>query len=334
VETIQAFILAAGYGERLRPITDFIPKPLLPILGKPVIELVFDRLSQIPVKSFGINLHHKSEMLMQWAASSPHAGEIELFNEMAILGTGGALSNARAFLGRSTFIVHNSDIFSDISLERLVEEHFSSGNFVTLAVHDYEKFNNLLIGSAGILRDVGKSVTGGDSRLCKMAFTGIAVYSPEFLGLLPEGNSSVVDAWLMALSSGRKIGTVDFSGCSWSDIGTPASYASAVFEALQRDGETLYVHPSADCGNAQIEGKAVFEAGSAAGPGACLKNCIVLPAVQLPAGSRLEDAIAVADYTISFKASQHIAHDRFSENMIHKFFQKPSKELKSELIGT
>jgi NDP-sugar pyrophosphorylase family protein len=257
VETIQAFILAAGYGERLRPITDFIPKPLLPILGKPVIELVLDRLSQIPVKSFGINLHHKSEMLMQWVASSPYAGKIELFPEKAILGTGGGLSNAREFLGRSPFIVHNADILSDISLERLVEEHFSSGNLVTLAVHDYEKFNNLLIDSRNL--KMWGSLEYRGPRLCKMAFTGIAVYSTDFLGFLPEGNSSVVDAWLKARSSGRKIGTVDFSGCSWSDIGTPASYASAVFEALKRNGETLYVHPSADCGNAQIEGKAVFE---------------------------------------------------------------------------
>jgi len=209
-----------------------------------------------------------------------------------------------------------------------------SGNIVTLAVHDCEKFNNLLIDSAGILRTVGKSEIAGDPRLCKIAFTGIAVYSPEFLGFLPEGNSSVVDAWLKALSSGRSIGTVDFSGCSWSDIGTPSSYASTVFEALKKDGETLYVHHSAECGDALIEGKAVFEAGSVVRPGTCLKNCIVLPGVQLPAGSRLENAIAGADYIISFETSNCVAHDRFSDNILHKFFQKPLRELKSELIGT
>jgi NDP-sugar pyrophosphorylase family protein len=334
VETIQAFILAAGYGERLRPITDHIPKPLLPILGRPVIEIVLERLSRLPVASYGINIHHKAEMLMQWAASSPYAGKMELFQEKAILGTGGGLSNAREFLGRSPFIVHNADILSDVSLERLVEEHFSSGNLVTLAVHDYEKFNNLWIDSSGILRNVGKSEAAVDPRLCKMAFTGIAVYSTDFLGFLPEGNSSVVVAWLKALSSGRKIGTVDFSGCSWNDIGTPASYASAVFEALHKDGETLYVHPSAECGNARIEGKAVVESGCVVGPGTCLKNCIVLPGVQLPAGSRLEDAIAVGGHTISFETSNYVARALFSDNILHKFFQKPSNELKSELIGT
>ncbi|MDH4232597.1 MAG: phosphotransferase [Nitrospirota bacterium] len=334
METIRAFILAAGYGERLRPITDHIPKPLLPILGRPVIEMVLERLSSLPVDAFGINIHHKSEMLTQWAVSSPYAEGIELFHEKTILGTGGALSNARGFLSKSAFIVHNADILSDISLERLAEEHLTSGNVATLAVHNYEKFNNLWIDNAGILRNVGKPEPVGSSRLCKIAFTGIAVYSPEFLGFLPEGNSSVVDAWLKAMASGRKIGTVDFSGCSWSDIGTPASYASAVFEALQKDGETLYVHPSADCVNIQVEGHAVLEQASAAGSGTYLKNCVILPHTHLPAASRLEDAIAGPDYVKRIEFTHQCAHVHFSENMLHRFFQKPSKELKSELIGT
>ena len=157
MKTIRAFILAAGYGERLRPITDHIPKPLLPILGRPVIEIVLERLAMLPVDSFGINIHHKPEMLMQWAYASQYADKIELFHEKAILGTGGALRNASEFLGSSAFIVHNADILSDISLETLVEEHFLSGNTVTLAVHDYEKYNNLWIDIAGNLRNVGNA---------------------------------------------------------------------------------------------------------------------------------------------------------------------------------
>ena len=251
---MHAFILAAGYGERLRPITDHIPKPLLPIMGKPVIELVLEKISRLPIDFFGINIHHKPEMLTQWAAASQYTEKIELFHEKTILGTGGALRNAAKFLGNAAFIVHNADILSDISLETLVEEHFSSGNTVTLAVHDHEKFNNLWIDSSGMLKKVGKGGREPSAGLCKIAFTGIAIYSPDFLDLLPEGNSSVVDAWLMALASGRKIGTVNFSGCSWTDIGTPDAYASAVFEALEKSGETIYVHASADCSKAEIEG--------------------------------------------------------------------------------
>ncbi|MBS1115006.1 MAG: hypothetical protein H6Q94_735, partial [Nitrospirae bacterium] len=267
MKKLQALILAAGYGERLRPITDHIPKPLLPVLGKPVIEIVLEKIVSLPVDSIGINTHHKSEMLIQWLDSSPYSGEIKLFHEKAILGTGGAIKNAAEFLAGSAFIVHNSDILSDINLQILVEGHFSSGSTVTLAVHDYEKFNNIWVDSSGVLKHIEKSGAEQQAMLCKMAFTGIAVYSPDFLDFLPEGNSSVVDAWMRALASGKKIGTVDFSGCSWSDIGTPAAYFSAVREALEKSGETIYVHSSANCSKAEIEGIAAFEKGCVIGSG-------------------------------------------------------------------
>jgi NDP-sugar pyrophosphorylase family protein/aminoglycoside/choline kinase family phosphotransferase len=335
VKTIHAFILAAGYGERLRPITDHIPKPLLPIMGKPVIELVLERITRLPVDSFGINIHHKPEMLIQWAGASQYADKIELFQEKAILGTGGALRNAAKFLGSSAFILHNADILSDISLETLVEKHFSSGNTVTLAVHDHEKFNNLWIDSSGILRNVGRGGRESTAGLCKIAFTGIALYSPDFLDLLPEGNSSVVDAWLMALASGRKIGTVDFSGCSWTDIGTPAAYASAVFEALEKSGETIYAHASADCSKAEIEGFADFESGCVIGSGTYLKNCIVLPEARITDGSSIEDALVGPDYVIRLEKEKRAAAPVYlSEDMGERFFRGSSKVREFRLIGT
>jgi NDP-sugar pyrophosphorylase family protein/aminoglycoside/choline kinase family phosphotransferase len=333
VEKINAFILAAGYGERLRPITDYIPKPLLPVLGKPVIEFVLERISGLPADTIGINTHHKPEMLMQWLNSSQHADKIELFYEKEILGTGGALKNAEAFLSSSSFIVHNADILSDINLGRLVEEHFSSGNTVTLAVHDYEKFNNIWVDSAGIFKNTGKSGAGLTDGLCKVAFTGIAVYSRDFLDFLPQGNSSVVDAWLIAEASGKKIGTVDFSGCFWTDIGTPDAYAAAVFEALEKSGETIYVHSSSDCSNAEIQGCAVFESGCRIKSGTYLKNCILLPGADLPAGSVIEDAVVGPDYIIRLSKAKGERAD-VSSDMIERFFKRPLKALESRLIGT
>jgi NDP-sugar pyrophosphorylase family protein/aminoglycoside/choline kinase family phosphotransferase len=333
LKTIRAFILAAGYGERLRPMTDHIPKPLLPIVGRPIIEIVIERLAMLPVGSLGINIHHKPEMLMQWTYASQFADKIELFHEKVILGTGGALKNASEFLGSSAFIVHNADILSDISLEMLVEEHFLSGNIVTLAVHDHEKFNNLWTDIAGNLRNVGNAGIA-QSGLCKVAFTGIAVYSPEFLDFLPEGNSSVVDAWLKALASGRKIGTVDFSGCSWTDIGTPAYYANAVFDALRKTGETIYVHASADCGKAEIGGHAAIEQGCVIGAGAYLKNCVVLPGARIANGSSIEDALVGPDYVIRLEKEKGATPPGCSLDMAARFFRRPLIDLGATLVGT
>jgi NDP-sugar pyrophosphorylase family protein/aminoglycoside/choline kinase family phosphotransferase len=297
VKEIKALILAAGLGERLRPITDHLPKPLLPILGKPVIERVVERVSALPVKRIGINLHHKPQMIRDWAEASGYAGEIDFFHEEAILGTGGAIKNAESFLQGAAFIVHNSDILSNVSLETLIDRHFSQGNAVTLAVHGYHKFNNVWLDEQGELRFVGKK-DDGEKGLRNVSFTGIAVYSPGFLGLLPPGNSSVVDAWLRAASSGLKVGTVDFTGCRWDDIGTPKAFSSHVFNALKEEGETIFVDPSAYCSGARLGANAVIERGSILDEGVSLRNCILLPGARAGKDEQIENAIVGPDYRI------------------------------------
>jgi NDP-sugar pyrophosphorylase family protein len=286
------FILAAGLGERLRPITDQMPKPLLPVLGKPALQYVIDNVSSLPFSKIGINLHHKKEAIEEWVSKSPLNEKIELFHEETILGTGGALKNAEDLLGERTFLVHNSDILSDINLEELLEHHFSSGNLVTLAVHDCPEFNSLVVDEKGFLKDIEKIRESPLQDEKRSAFTGIAVYEPEFLKYLPAGTSSVVAAWLEAIRAGDKIGTLNVSGCYWSDIGTPSAYASAVFYALKTDGESIYIHPSiGKCENVDFRGYVVIERECVLDSGAMLKNCIMLPGSSAGAVPLLENCI-------------------------------------------
>lgn len=277
-ENINCFIPAAGFGERLRPITEHIPKPLVPMLGKPVLQRIIEKISAFSSGNIGINLHYKKETIEEWVKRSSFSERTVLFPEDPVLGTGGALKNAEAFLGSGTFLVHNSDIISDINIKDLLEFHKSSKNLVTLAVHDYPDFNNVAVSSDGILRGVGKKYVLKPGTERWMAFTGIAVYSPEFLNFLPEGISSVVDGWLKAADAGHSIGAFDTSGCYWSDIGTPVSYASTVLHLLHAQGESVYIHPSSTgCGDASLDGYLVIERGSKIDQGMSLRNCILLP---------------------------------------------------------
>ena len=285
---LSVFILAAGLGERLRPITNHIPKPLLPVLGKPVLESVLEKVSALPVAGIGVNLHYKKELIEQWIKQSVFSDRVTLFPEEPILGTGGALKNAEGFLRDSAFLVHNADILSDIDLEKLIAFHNASGNLATLAVHNFPEFNNLVIDENGCLTEIGAMCS-----LCRapgtqlLAFTGIAVYAPSFLKVLPEGASSVVHAWTEAISSGQRIGTYDVTGCSWTDIGTPASYAKAVINELKNNGETVYIHPSVDsCRNVEMDGYTVIEKGSKLSKGVSLRNCIVLPGTEIETENR------------------------------------------------
>jgi len=309
-KAINVFILAAGFGERLQPVTSHIPKPLIPILGKPVLLSVLERISSLTLNKIGINLHHKKEMVQDWVKQCPFEGKITLFPEEQALGTGGALKNAERFLSESAFLVHNSDILSDIELQKLLEYHFSSGNIVTLAVHDHPKFNNVFIDNKGFLQDVGTVLKPAHISCQRTAFTGIAVYESGFLGFLPDGQCSVVEAWLKAVKSGHSIGTYDVTGCYWSDIGTPDAYARAVFDALKRDGETLYIHPSVkDCGNTEMRGYVVMEEGCDAEvlhANPLLRNCILLPGCRAGAmrvqphrgGPALENCIVGPDFKV------------------------------------
>src|SRR4030043_316708 len=293
--SLSIFILAAGFGERLRPITDHFPKPLLPILGTPILQSILEKVSTLPTHTIGINLYHKKELIETWIRQSAFNKKVELFPEDSMLGTGGALKNADAFLKNNLFLVHNSDIVSDINLEKLLNFHLSSDNLVTLAAHDYPKFNTLIVDKEGYLIDIKKTPPhptpppstppspggrgqggGGVNKL--LAFTGIAVYSPEFLKFLPSGFSSVIDAWLKVIESGHKIGIFDVTGCYWSDIGTPASYASTIINELRQNGEYVYIHPSIEiCRHVELDGYVVAEEGTSLDKGVSLRNCILLP---------------------------------------------------------
>jgi len=291
---LSVFILAAGLGERLRPITAYIPKPLLPILGKPVLEYILEKVSALPITAIGINLHYKKEAVEKWVRNSQFGERVVLFPEDPVLGTGGALKNAEGFLKKNIFLVHNADIVSDIDLENLIAFHISSGNLATLAVHDYPEFNRLIL-KGGFLNgalghpkpfasvnptEYAKGLPEGSQKI--LAFTGIAVYRPEFLQFLPEGNSSVVDAWFRAISAGYKIGTLDVTGCSWTDTGRPASYTKAVFEELKNIGETVYIHPSVQgCDNIEMDGYVIIEDASIVHDKLSLRNCIVLPGTEI-----------------------------------------------------
>jgi len=302
---INIFLPAAGLGERLRPITNHLPKPLLPVLGKPLIDIILERLTAVCDGRIGINLHYKPELLRSWARASVHADRIRFFPEDPILGTGGALKNAEEFLSTGHFLVHNSDILLDIDFEQLIDTHLASGNIATLATHKHPKYSNVVVDEHDLLLDVENP---GDSRpdpntiAKKVAYTGIAVYSPNILKFLPPGISHMTVAWIAAAKAGHRVQALDVTGTYWNDIGTPASYAAGVLDALRENGETVYLSPAAECGKIGIDGYIVIESGSEVRDGARLRNCIVMADARV--SGRHENRIIGPDYAIDLKETE------------------------------
>lgn len=296
---LNIFIPAAGLGERLRPITDHIPKPLLPVLGTPAISSVLEKVLRLPAENLCINLHWKSDVIEDWLRQSGYLDKAALFHEKSILGTGGALKNAEAVLSTGTFLVHNSDIISDIDLEVLLDTHRASGHIATLAIHDSPAFNCLSISDDGLLMGPGPALAEERFRTSLKAFTGIAMYEPEFLDFLPQGVSSVVSAWFRAIDEGMIVGTCDISGTYWADTGTPSSYAAAVFRRLKEEGETIYIHSSVEeCSKIEMFGNVVIEKGSMIINATTLNNCIILPGGMVKGGKQYNNCIVGQEFTI------------------------------------
>jgi NDP-sugar pyrophosphorylase family protein/thiamine kinase-like enzyme len=337
VKKIRAFILAAGLGERLRPISDHIPKPLLPILGKSALERILDRISSLQVERIGINLHHKSHDVTTWIEQSRYSERIKLFQEHTLLGTGGALKNAAALLGQSVFLVHNADIISNIPLELLIEKHLREENAVTLAVHEYPRHKSLWIDTDGNVKYIGTQLSGHHRQLRHVSFTGIAVYSPLFLGLLPHGVSSVVNYWQKAIALHHSVGTMDCTGCEWSDIGTPGSYAATVFQFLEKSGSSLYVHPSAECDTVVFEGYAVIEEGVHLTGRTMIKDSILLSGFKANADATLEKVIAGPEYEVDIELPYIMLNnqsDILSSRIVSEFITSSSDKTVIRLVGS
>lgn len=291
---MNVFILAAGLGERLRPITLQLPKPLLPILGKPILEFVLESVCAVNPSNIAINLHYKADMIMQWLQGAMTDRKIITYYEHNLLGTGGALKNARDILAsEESFIVYNADVFCEYPLKNLIKAHDSLRYIATLLVVDYPPVNTLYVSNDGLLQlqDRHPSV--------RRTFTGIALYSSRFLDYLPNGYSSVVDGWRRAIEEGHRINTLDITDSYWSDIGSFNSYADTVFHYLTKDGEQVYIDNTfEDCPLVNYGSFVVIEEGCGVALPIGLKNTIVMPKTQIEEQLDFSDVIIGNGYLI------------------------------------
>lgn len=227
-----AFVLGAGLGTRLRPLTNELPKPLLPVAGRPMIESCFSQLRRAGVRRIIVNTHWKPEA---YARAYPENRwrdvELVFVHEPVLLETGGGLENIVSLLrpDDAHLWVYNGDIFAAPDLEKLWADHAASGAEATLLLRDS---GNVRVDTAGAILDLrGRlGVTDGEAK----QFSGISLVArPFFRHLRPGVVESLVEGWLRALvekpGSVRGVTDDDFR---WADLGTLAEY-----EAIRRDAE-------------------------------------------------------------------------------------------------
>ncbi|MGA9573563.1 MAG: nucleotidyltransferase family protein [Lysobacterales bacterium] len=207
---MRAMILAAGRGERLRPLTDTTPKPLLQAGGKPLIEHHLEGLATAGFREVVINLSHLGDTLRQTLGSGSNWGlHIHYSSEPpGALGTGGGIKQALGLLGESPFAVINGDVFSTYPLARLRSIKCDYAHLVLVPNPAHNPAGDFSLEGGYVIAD-------GQAR---HTFSGISVYHPRFFESADDGNFSVVPLLQAAMTKHRVTGEI-YTG-HWHDVGT------------------------------------------------------------------------------------------------------------------
>jgi mannose-1-phosphate guanylyltransferase len=331
----RAMVLAAGLGTRLRPLTDRLAKPLLPILGRPLLGTILDRLIAAGAGAIAVNTHHRAEDVRELVTGSEHAPRVTLFHEPEILGTGGGPANARGLLAEGDrFLLHNGDVLCDADLGALIADHRASGAAGTLLLTDWPEVNTVVTDPEGRVLRIGRGGAPPAIEVRRLTYTGIAVFERGFLDYVPEGPSSLVDALRRAMA--EQPGSVrGFApgGFLWSDLGTLTRYLDAHRGLLggRRSGETggARVHlaeASAIDAGARVEGFAVLGHRARIESGARVRDVVLLDGATVPEGTAVARAVIGPDWSVTEEenererlilAAEHVlAERRHSEEVL------------------
>jgi NDP-sugar pyrophosphorylase family protein len=309
----KAFLLGAGLGTRLQPLTHRLPKPLVPLVNQPLIHYAWQSCRDVGCTDFAVNTHHLPQMWKdpwwgwncedwQKLAETGENGEsvefghwrdstIRLFHEPILLETGGGLRNLRNWMGQEEVLVHNGDIFSTMPLQKLVEVHQASGLPVTLALRSQ--------GDARHIAWQDGKVTDIRNRLGRAegthVFSGIYCMNSELLEFLPDENiASVIPAFLR-LAKDQRLGCVVIDEGDWWDLGERESYLNA-HQHLMRGN---VIHPTAQIADrANIE-RSCIGANAVIAAGAVIHDSVIWRDSHIQEETRLERCIVCSGQDVA-----------------------------------
>ena len=280
---MKALILSAGLGTRLRPLTEVPPKPLLPILNRPVLEHTLAMLERNGIQDVALNLHHLPDKIIS------HFGPaLQYFREEEILGTAGAIRNCRNFLGGETFIVINGDIVSDIDLQKALAFHREKRSQVTLVVREDEnpeRYEPIEIDSGGkIVRFPHSEFRNPVAGTTRVMFTGAQIVEPDIFERIPPDRfcGTTDEVYPAMLNEAAPIYGYLHRGY-WRDMGNREDYLLANEDALD---EKIRLKGS---------GELNPEAHNVMHPVIIGKNCVLSPYSQIGPYAVLGDNCQVGE---------------------------------------
>jgi mannose-1-phosphate guanylyltransferase len=302
---LKAVILAAGLGTRMRPLTDKVAKPALPVLNEPLIVRTLRALRRAGVTEVMINLHHRPDTIRAAIPEGDLGLKIKYSRETAILGTGGALRKVRPWVGRSPFFVVNGDVIFDFDLRGMMTCHRETSALATLALKtnpDPKKYKPVVTDRSGRILSIRGEPTARKGLVS--LFASVHIIEPVILDRLPPGASDTVgDLYIPLLREGAHLQGIRQAGV-WHDLGSPDGYLKAQLRLLNDSGRkrSCVIDPSVRLGKGARISRSVIGAGSVIEPlaradgsvvwdgalvqtGASLRNCIVMSGTEVRKGA-------------------------------------------------
>ncbi len=297
----QAFVLGAGLGTRLRPLTDSMPKPMIPLWNRPLLTWALDHLmADAGSESFMVNTHHCPRVYDSFFPDREWRGaSLEFRHEPTLLDTAGGIANVIDWLpsGEESFFVYNGDILTDLPLGPAIEAHEQSEALVTMVLRSEGAALQVAWDEqSGRVADIRQS-TGKGEGLPRYQFTGIYLVRPAFLDRLTPGKiESVILPFLDVIRDIDGIGGVVIDEGEWSDLGNRESYLDAsvslarqtAFPRYGRPDDAVRIHPTARIDpTASVDATSSIGADVEIGPGAEVRDSILWPGSRVAAGVRL-----------------------------------------------
>ncbi len=229
----KALVFAAGLGTRLSPLTDTLPKALIPLGSKPILEHILLKIKHIGISDVVVNVHHFADNIIEFLDSKHNFGlNIMISDERdCLLETGGGLVHARPLLHpASEILIHNADVYSNIDLSKLIEYQRNNNVLATLAVQNRKSKRMFSVNNSGYVSgwknfDTNEEI--GEQSSVYKSFTGIHVVSSKIFDMLPSSGVFSITPEYLKICKSFDISTFDADYSFWFDIGTPEKLEEA-----------------------------------------------------------------------------------------------------------
>lgn len=291
-------ILSAGYGTRLWPLTEDRTKPALPMLGKPLAGYVAEYLSGFGCEEILVNLHHQPESVRTSLGDGSRFGvSLTYIEEPVILGTSGALDNARALLETGTFIVVNGKIITDIDLNAALETHRKTGALATMVVLPNvarERFSKVEIEDGRVKKFAGMPRPAAEDETVPLMFTGIHIFEPRIFDYIPRGvfSDSVIDVYPAAIANGERVSAHVAEG-KWYELSTMQRYLEISLKLLAERNQTWFAGARAKIASDALVQNSLLWDDVTIGEGAAVNRAILGDGVRVAAGEVIENSAVV-----------------------------------------